>query len=60
MAFWNWTRWQQEIDWMAMNGVNLPLAFTAQESIWQMVYKQLGLTQEELDQHFAGPAFLAW
>ena len=44
MAFWNWTRWQQEIDWMAMNGVNLPLAFTAQESIWQMVYKQLGLT----------------
>ena len=60
MAFWNWTRWQQEIDWMAMNGVNLPLAFTAQESIWQVVYKQLGLTQEELDQHFAGPAFLAW
>ena len=60
MAFWNWTRWQQEIDWMAMNGVNLPLAFTAQESIWQMIYKQLGLTQEELDQHFAGPAFLAW
>ena len=60
MAFWNWTRWQQEIDWMAMNGVNLPLAFTAQESIWQMVYKQLGLTQQELDQHFAGPAFLAW
>ena len=60
MAFWNWARWQQEIDWMAMNGVNLPLAFTAQESIWQMVYKQLGLTQEELDQHFAGPAFLAW
>ena len=60
MAFWNWTRWQQEIDWMAMNGVNLPLAFAAQESIWQMVYKQLGLTREELDQHFAGPAFLAW
>ena len=60
MAFWNWTRWQQEIDWMAMNGVNLPLAFTAQESVWQVVYKQLGLTQEELDQHFAGPAFLAW
>ena len=60
MAFWNWTRWQQEIDLMAMNGVNLPLAFNAQESIWQMVYKQLGLAQEELDQHFAGPEFLAW
>ena len=43
-----------------MNGVNLPLAFIAQESIWQMVYKQLGLAQEELDQNFEGPAFLEW
>jgi hypothetical protein len=27
---WNWERWSREIDWMAMNGVNLPLAFTGQ------------------------------
>jgi hypothetical protein len=27
MAFWNWSRWEQEIDWMALHGVNLPLAF---------------------------------
>ena len=60
MVFWDWSRWQQEIDWMAMNGINLPLAFTGQESIWRMVYSELGLTQKELDVHFAGPAFLAW
>ena len=59
-AWWNWSRWEREIDWIAMNGINLPLAFTGQEAIWQRVYLNMGLTQAELDQHFGGPAFLAW
>ncbi|KAK2158313.1 hypothetical protein LSH36_173g09013 [Paralvinella palmiformis] len=59
-VWWNWTRWEQEIDWMAMNGINLPLAFNGQEAIWQRVYLSLGFTQEDLDTHFGGPAFLAW
>lgn len=45
---------------MAMNGINLPLAFNGQEAIWQKVYLRIGLTQQEIDQHFGGPAFLAW
>lgn len=45
---------------MAMNGINLPLAFNGQEAIWQRVYLRMGLTQQELDQHFGGPTFLAW
>ncbi|XP_068202861.1 alpha-N-acetylglucosaminidase-like [Palaemon carinicauda] len=60
MAWWKWSRWEREIDWMALNGINMPLAFTGQEAIWQRVYSKLGVTQEELDSHFAGPAFLAW
>lgn len=28
MAFWDWPRWQREIDWMALHGVNLVLAMT--------------------------------
>ncbi|XP_065053956.1 alpha-N-acetylglucosaminidase-like isoform X1 [Rhopilema esculentum] len=59
-VWWNWSRWEKEIDWMALNGINLPLAFTAQEEIFRRVYKELGVTQNELDEHFAGPAFLAW
>ena len=43
-----------------MNGINLPLAFNGQEAIWQKVYLRIGLTQQEIDQHFGGPAFLAW
>ena len=29
-AFWDEDRWLQEVDWMALSGVNLPLAFTGE------------------------------
>lgn len=38
-VWWDWKRWEKEIDWMALQGVNLPLAFTGQEAIWQKVFK---------------------
>ncbi|CAG5128887.1 unnamed protein product [Candidula unifasciata] len=60
MAFWQWDRWEQEIDWMALHGINLPLAFIGQEAIFQTVYLSLGFTQADLNEFFAGPAFLAW
>uniref|UniRef100_A0A0E0G1Q3 Alpha-N-acetylglucosaminidase n=1 Tax=Oryza nivara TaxID=4536 RepID=A0A0E0G1Q3_ORYNI len=34
-VWWDWKRWEKEIDWMALQGINLPLAFTGQEAIWQ-------------------------
>ena len=37
MVWWNYTRWQKEIDWMAMNGINFALAFNGQEAIWNRV-----------------------
>jgi alpha-N-acetylglucosaminidase len=45
---------------MALNGINLALAMTGQEAIWQRVYSELNLTQEEVNEHFSGPAFLSW
>ncbi|XP_063962640.1 alpha-N-acetylglucosaminidase-like [Lytechinus pictus] len=59
-AWWDWERWERHIDWMALSGINLPLAFNGQEAIWQKVYLKMGLQQEDLDKHFGGPAFLAW
>lgn len=40
-VWWDWPRWQREIDWMALNGINLPLAFTGQEALWQEVHADL-------------------
>ena len=59
-AFWKWHQWEKHIDWMSLNGINLPLAFVAQEAIWERVYMKFGLTEEDLAEHFAGPAFLPW
>jgi alpha-N-acetylglucosaminidase len=60
MAWWDWDRWQQEIDWMALNGINMPLAITGEAAIWQKVYASMGFTKEELNDFFSGPAYFAW
>lgn len=36
-VWWDWERWEFEIDWMALNGINLVYAHTAAEAIWQKV-----------------------
>lgn len=59
-VWWNWEQWSKHIDWMAMNSFNLVLAFNGQEAIWERVYKKLNMTQQEIDEHFSGPAFLSW
>ncbi|CAF4125837.1 unnamed protein product, partial [Rotaria sordida] len=59
-AFWNFSRWEKEIDWMAMNGINLVYATTGIEYIYNKVFLQMGFPQSELDDYFTGPAFLAW
>ena len=48
MAFWQWTDWERHIDWMALNGINMPLAFTGQEEIWRRVYKKVQRTFKTL------------
>ncbi|KAL8500848.1 hypothetical protein ACS0TY_020436 [Phlomoides rotata] len=59
-VWWDWERWEKEIDWMALQGINLPLTFTGQESIWQKVFAEFNITKQNLDDFFGGPAFLAW
>lgn len=60
MPFWQWHDWERFIDWMALNGVNLPLATTGQEAIWYNVWSKLGLSDEEIRSYFTGPAHLPW
>ena len=56
MPWWGWSQWEHFIDWMALNGINLPLAITGQESVWYEVWSELGLTDEEIRSYFTGPA----
>ena len=56
MPFWGWERWEKEIDWMALHGVNLP----GEECVWRNMLLKLGYTEKEVGEFIAGPAFLAW
>lgn len=60
MAWWNWQDWEHFIDWMALNGVNMPLAITGQEAVWYKVWRQFGLSDSEIRHFFTGPAYLPW
>lgn len=58
--YWDWNRWSEELDWMALHGVNMPLASVASEAIARRVWVRLGLSEEEADAFFTGPAHLPW
>ncbi|MCR5518785.1 MAG: alpha-N-acetylglucosaminidase, partial [Bacteroidales bacterium] len=60
MPWWTWKQWERFIDWMALNGVNMPLAITGQEAVWQKVWRKYGLSDEQIRSFFTGPAHLPW
>lgn len=60
MPWWKWPQWERFIDWMALNGITMPLAITGQEAVWYEVWKEFGMTDEEIRSYFSGPAHLPW
>lgn len=61
MSTWTWERWQQEIDWMALHGINLPLQIVGLDVVWKKLLTQdLGYSSAEADRFIAGPCFQAW
>jgi alpha-N-acetylglucosaminidase len=59
-AFWDWDRWEREIDWMALNGITMPLAVVGQEAVWQRTLRRFGFSESEIRDFIPGPAFVAW
>lgn len=60
MAFWNWERWEKEIDWMALHGINMSLSITGNEVVWYNLLKRIGYTTNEVNDFISGPAFKPW
>ena len=60
LNWWQWEDWERLIDWMALNGVNMALATTGQESVWMDVWRDLGMSDEQIRTYFTGPSYLGW
>ncbi len=60
MAFWGEEQWRRELDWLALNGVNVVLDTTAQEEVWRRFLTEIGYQQTDIMKYIAGPAYYAW
>ena len=61
MSVWTWERWQQEIDWMALHGINMPLQIVGLDVVWyKLLTEKYGYTHDEANAFVAGPCFQAW
>jgi alpha-N-acetylglucosaminidase len=59
-AFWSWEDWELQLDWMALHGINLPLAWVGAEKFLVEVFQEIGFTDAEISTFLSGPAFQSW
>jgi len=59
-AFWDWPRWEEELDWMVLHGINMPLSIIGTEAVWQITLRKYGLSDAEILNFIPGPAYTAW
>lgn len=58
--WWDWKRWEREIDYMAMNGINVPLQTIGLDAVWYHTLLKMGFTDNEARSFLVGPAHQAW
>ncbi|MBE6772011.1 MAG: alpha-N-acetylglucosaminidase [Ruminococcaceae bacterium] len=59
-AFWNWERWEKEIDFMAMNGINMPLSVVGSEAVWYYTMRDFTYSETGALSFISGPGFWPW
>ena len=59
-AFWTWEDWELQLDWMALRGINLPLAWVGYEKILVETLLEAGFAESDLSTFLSGPAFQSW
>ncbi len=60
LAFADWSRWEKEIDIMAMNGVNLSLCLVGSEAVWYYTMRDFKYSETGALNFLSGPAFWPW
>jgi alpha-N-acetylglucosaminidase len=58
--YWDWPRWQREIDLLAAKGMNLVLVTIGQEALWYDTFREFGYSDEEIRQWIVLPGHQPW
>ncbi|WP_163936639.1 alpha-N-acetylglucosaminidase [Paraferrimonas sp. SM1919] len=59
-SWWDWAEWQRTIDFLAMNGVNMPLSIVGVEAVWYHTMIDLGLSDLQAREFLSSPVYLNW
>ncbi len=59
-CWWDWDRWEKEIDYMAMNGVNMPLCAVGSEAVWFRTMLDAGMSESYALTELSGPSYWGW
>ncbi len=60
MAWWDWSRWEHELDFLALKGINLALIIEGQEQVWINALKPFGYSNAEVRQWLCLPSHQPW
>ena len=60
MAYWDFEKWEREIDWMALNGFNIALNLVGHEEVVRRFLSELGYSFSEIIEYLTSPVYLPW
>lgn len=59
-AFWDWERWEKEIDFMALNGITQAVVIPGHQKIWQNTLRRLNFSEADLAAYIPNLGHAAW
>ncbi|KAH8710298.1 Alpha-N-acetylglucosaminidase [Beauveria bassiana] len=59
-VWYSWSDWEKLLDWAALRGINLQLAWVGYEKIFLDSFLQLGMEEDDILDFFSGEAFQPW
>lgn len=60
MPFFGYDKWQRELDFLMLSGVNLVLDLTGMEAVWVSYLQKLGYTADQAKDYVCGYCYKAW
>lgn len=58
--YWNWARWEREIDVLALSGINAMLVERGMDSVLYQTFRDVGYSDAEIRQWITQPAHQNW
>ena len=59
-AWWDWPKWERELDFLALSGINLALTIEGHEAVWISTFTNFNYSAADMRDWVVDPAHLPW